>query len=281
AAPRPTPLRRPERSRSSDSTGWPSTCTPTPSSASAMVTESTRKGMSSLAICSTVCWVSQPWPASVGLNRRTAGEPGLRRARKGVGRQGEGPATGPAPVMGTGSGRTAWWARGTGCTVGPASAQPGLMPGDHQPLDLAGRLVDLGDLGVAEVALDRHLLRIAHAAVDLQRLVGDPHGGLRGGELGDRGLVAEALALALHPGRAQRQQQGRVELALHVGDLGLGHLEGADRRAEGLALLHVLDGGLVGRAGDADGLRRDADAARSEEHTSELQSRENLVCRLL
>jgi hypothetical protein len=36
------------------------------------------------------------------------------------------------------------------------------------------------------------------------------------------------------PGRAQGQQRGGVELALHVGDLGLGHLEGADRRAEAL-----------------------------------------------
>src|SRR5690606_29635923 len=56
-----------------------------------------------------------------------------------------------------------------------ASAQPRLMPGNDQPLDLAGALVDFGDLGVAEIALDRHFLRIAHAGVDLHRLVRDPH----------------------------------------------------------------------------------------------------------
>src|SRR5690606_40523952 len=40
---------------------------------------------------------------------------------------------------------------------------------------------------------------------------------------------------------------------------------------------------LVEEAGPAEvaRLERDVDAARSEEHTSELQSRENLVCRLL
>src|SRR5690606_41646600 len=85
-----------------------------------------------------------------------------------------------------------------------------------------------------------------HDALPIYRLVGDPHRALRRGELGDRGLGGELPALALEPGRAQGQQQRRVEAALHVGDLGLGHLEG-----------------------------------RSEEHTSELQSRENLVCRLL
>ena len=42
--------------------------------------------------------------------------------------------------------------------------------GDDQPLDLARALVDLGDLGVAVVALGGELLRIAVAAEDLDRL---------------------------------------------------------------------------------------------------------------
>src|SRR3546814_9433814 len=71
------------------------------------------------------------------------------------------------------------------------SAQPGFVAGDDQALDFAGALVDLGDLGVAEVALDRHFLRITHAGVDLHRLVGDPHRRLRSGELGHRGLGGE------------------------------------------------------------------------------------------
>ena len=44
--------------------------------------------------------------------------------------------------------------------------------GDHEPLDLARALVDLGDLGVAVVALGRELLRVAVAAEDLDRLAG-------------------------------------------------------------------------------------------------------------
>ena len=44
--------------------------------------------------------------------------------------------------------------------------------GDDQALDLARALVDLGDLGVAVVALGRELLRVAVAAEDLDRLAG-------------------------------------------------------------------------------------------------------------
>ena len=51
--------------------------------------------------------------------------------------------------------------------------------GDDQALDLAGALVDLGDLGVAVVALDRELLGVAVAAEDLDRLAGDLAGDAR------------------------------------------------------------------------------------------------------
>src|SRR4051812_37859280 len=44
--------------------------------------------------------------------------------------------------------------------------------GDHEPLDLGRALVDLGDLGVAVVALGRELLGVAVAAEDLDRLAG-------------------------------------------------------------------------------------------------------------
>src|SRR3546814_14440226 len=80
------------------------------------------------------------------------------------------------------------------------------------------------------------------------------------------------LALPLQPRRAQRQQQGSIDLALHVGDLGLDHLERADRLAEGLALAHVLQAGLVGGAGDADGLGCDADATGVEYAHGDLEA---------
>ena len=44
-----------------------------------MLTESTKKGMSSLTICSTVCGESQPCDFCVALNTRTFAAPGLRR----------------------------------------------------------------------------------------------------------------------------------------------------------------------------------------------------------
>src|SRR3546814_14700267 len=80
------------------------------------------------------------------------------------------------------------------------------------------------------------------------------------------------LALPLQPRRAQRQQQGSIELALHVGDLGLDHLERADRLAERLALAHVLQAGLVGGAGDADGLGCDSDAPGVESAPGDLEA---------
>ena len=48
------------------------------------------------------------------------------------------------------------------------------LAGDDQPLHLAGPLADLGQLGVAQVALDRVVGDVAVAAVDLDRVVGRP-----------------------------------------------------------------------------------------------------------
>jgi hypothetical protein len=43
-------------------------------------------------------------------------------------------------------------------------------------LDLARAFIDLGDLGVAEVALDREFPRVVDAAMDLDGGVGAEHG---------------------------------------------------------------------------------------------------------
>src|SRR5262249_32660493 len=58
------------------------------------------------------------------------------------------------------------------------------LAGDDHALDLGGALADLGELGVAEDALDRELGDVAGAAVDLDGLGGGLHGGLGGEELG-------------------------------------------------------------------------------------------------
>src|SRR5690606_13800406 len=58
---------------------------------------------------------------------------------------------------------------------------------DHDALDLARPLVDLRDPRVPIIAFDVVLLRVAVAAVDLDRLVGDPMAHLGGVELGHGG----------------------------------------------------------------------------------------------
>src|SRR5215217_1137713 len=62
--------------------------------------------------------------------------------------------------------------------------------GDDEFLDLVRALVDLRDLRVPHVALDRVLGDVAVAAEDLHGLDRDRHGGVGGEELGHRGVLA-------------------------------------------------------------------------------------------
>ena len=62
---------------------------------------------------------------------------------------------------------------------------------DDHPLDLAGALADLEDLGVAVEPGDRVLLHEAVAAEDLRRDTRRGDRGLRGVELGDRGRLLD------------------------------------------------------------------------------------------
>src|SRR5438034_8650761 len=107
-------------------------------------------------------------------------------------------------------------------------------------------------------------------------------------ELGDRAYAAGAfrdalaeyqLGLKAHPGSADLNAKAAAA-ALHVGEYGAA--------VDAYVLLGQRDGSRGGEA--ADGLERVARAAlaandrgdaRSEEHTSELQSHSDLVCRLL
>src|SRR6188472_272614 len=62
------------------------------------------------------------------------------------------------------------------------------LPGDDQPLDLRGPLVDLEQLRVAHQLLDRVLLDVAVAAEDLDGVGGDLHRRVGGEPLRERGL---------------------------------------------------------------------------------------------
>src|SRR5271156_6593949 len=74
--------------------------------------------------------------------------------------------------------------------TGPGSALLGRraqeLARDHHLLDLVGPLADLGQLGVAQVALDVELAGVAVAAVDLHGGVAGADGGARRVVLGDR-----------------------------------------------------------------------------------------------
>ena len=99
--------------------------------------------------------------------------------------------------------------------------------------------------------------------------MGDEHRRFRRKQLGDGGLGAElATALGrftLGKRRAKSKQLGGVELAFHIGDLGLDHLERSNRMAKGLALARVDQAGLVRSASKANCLRGDTDAAGIED----------------
>src|SRR4051794_12899943 len=63
-------------------------------------------------------------------------------------------------------------------------------PRDHEALDLIGPLVDLRDLRVAHVALDRILGHVAVAAEDLDGLDGHRHRRVGREQLGHRRVLA-------------------------------------------------------------------------------------------
>src|SRR5712692_10031437 len=70
----------------------------------------------------------------------------------------------------------------------PPLQLPERTAGDRDLLDLGAAFDDLGDLGVAQVALDRVVLGEAVGAVQLDGIVGGAGGGAGGEILGDQGV---------------------------------------------------------------------------------------------
>ena len=85
----------------------------------------------------------------------------------------------------------------TGSARGRHRVDPGRVAADDQLLDLRGALVEGRDAGVAQVALDRVVVDVAGAAVDLDREVRALDRRLGRVELRDRGL--DRVRLALRP----------------------------------------------------------------------------------
>src|SRR5439155_22064524 len=135
---------------------------------------------------------------------------------------------------------------------------------EHEPLDLARPLVDLGDLRVAVVPLDRELLRVAVAAQDLDRLAGLAPRRLGREQLRLRAGLGVRLAALLQPSGAVDEQPRRVDLRRHVSELLLDRLVFSDRLAERAPFLGVLARDVVRGLRDPERLRRDADPAAVE-----------------
>ena len=68
------------------------------------------------------------------------------------------------------------------------------LAGDHDPLDLVGALVDLGDLGVAHHPLDGVLAGVAVAPEDLHGVGGDLHCHVGGEALGGGAEAVRSLS---------------------------------------------------------------------------------------
>src|SRR3954453_17358213 len=130
------------------------------------------------------------------------------------------------------------------------------LPSDDQPLDVARPFVDLLELRVTQPFLDRVLAGVAVAAERHHRRVGRVPRRLRGCQLRHRRLGPERLAGVGQIGSVQGQQPRLIERHLRVDQPEADGLELVDLRAEGLALLRVVDGVLERRAPDPDRIGR-------------------------
>src|SRR2546422_188336 len=131
---------------------------------------------------------------------------------------------------------------------------------NHHPLNLAFAPVDLGDAGVAVHPLDGIFAIVAIPAVDLDGLVGDARGHLRGEQLGNGRFHAEARADVLLPSGFAREQARGVNFRGHICEHELDGLEIGDGMAEGHTLLRIFQRFLKRALGNPHGLRGNADA---------------------
>src|SRR5436190_18982801 len=145
-----------------------------------------------------------------------------------------------------------------------ALRQPEDRTRDHESLDLARPLVDLRDLRVAVVPLDRELLGVAVAAEDLDRLGRLAPRDLGRVELRLRPLLRVRQALPAAPRRAVDEEARCVDLRRHVGELPLDRLEVGDSLPELAPLEGVLPRDVVRRLRDPDRLSGDPDPAAVE-----------------
>src|SRR5258706_1805296 len=112
---------------------------------------------------------------------------------------------------------------------------------DQHAADLVGAGSDVVELGVTEQSPRGEFVDVAVAAEALDRLERDLHGVLGGEHDAGGGILAHGAAAAGIERLRDAIAEGArgLQLRVHVGDLSLHELEGADRMAELLALVHV------------------------------------------
>src|SRR6478609_9833956 len=155
----------------------------------------------------------------------------------------------PMPRLAPVTMATVWSCRPTGAPPrmgvtqrgGSEAGSEAEVAADELLHDLVGAGPDLGDAGVPPGAGDAVLVHEAVAAVELHALVEHVVLHLRRPPLGLGRVDRGELALGVRHDAVVDVRLGHLELGLHLGDLELVVLERADRLAEGLALLHVLD----------------------------------------
>src|SRR5215207_3196135 len=144
-------------------------------------------------------------------------------------------------------------------------------------LDLARSLPDALDAGIAPDALQREVVHEAHAAMNLDCLVGDHGQHLGGLQLGHRHVHVLDRALVIFPRRLQREQPGGLHFNRHIGELKGNPLELADLLAE----LRTVDCPLLGvdkcALGTADAGRRNLKPRSAEPLIGDVEAFVNLA----
>src|SRR5439155_27351562 len=139
------------------------------------------------------------------------------------------------------------------------------LAGDDEPQDLARAFADGRELHVAEEFLGRIILHETVAPMDLDAVVGGPHGDLAGVQLRHRRFESGAAPAVLEICGAVGQEARRLDARGVVSELPLNGLKPADRPAERLAVLRISERCLMRALRQTDGERSDADAAGVED----------------
>ena len=128
------------------------------------------------------------------------------------------------------------------------------------PLDFRCAFPDALDTCVAPDALERQVIHQAHAAMDLDGLVGDKGKHFGGLELGHRHVLIRDGSLVEFPASLEGEQVGGFQLRGHIRQLERNTLELADLLAELLALCRILNGMSERPFGAAEAGCRDLEA---------------------